>query len=204
MYSNDPSTCVLCGDTAGQHAFHFECFTLNKRHLYYPLAGSAVHPQCLAEYPHVEDFLDFYFATVLDVFLGSFWALVPVGDEFTECFDSTLCEIEPPEYESAQIIESLLELGWIQQSSDSEKCRLLWEANSEAIEFISDAAGVWRGAEVVMQCKPETFLAHWRHVHRRFDRIYLHNQDCAIFAPDYFEAVYVNQPLRTYQRQIAA
>lgn len=149
-------------------------------------------------------FLDFYFATLTNVFLESYWAFVAVGDEFTDSFDSTFCESEPPEYDSLDIVRSLLEFGHIQQSMDGSRCRLLWESGAEAIEYITDMEGAWGGTEVVMQCRPVTFVPQFRHVNRQFDRIYLHNQDCAILTPNYFELVYVNEPLKAFRISISA
>ena len=203
-YNNDLSACALCRHSVAEDFFRFQCFTLNKRHPYYLLAGSAVHPECLRAFSDLPVFLDFYFATLLDVFLTSHWSLVPVGDEFVDCFDSTLCQTDPPEYDSEKVIDCLLELGQMQRSWKGTSCHLLWESEAETIEYTTEKSGIWTSAKVETLCRPETFLDQFRHVNCRFEQIYLHNQDCTIFTPHWFESIYVNPQLRAFQADLLA
>jgi len=138
------------------------------------------------------------------VFQHSYWALVPVGDDFDDVMDITECQTQPPDYNCAHVIAALRSFGDFQEYTQDGQCRLIWESDSEAVEYIFDSAGIWRGAQVEMACQPITFLNQWRHLHRQFGQIYLHNQDCTIFAPDYFASIYVNTPLRKFQAKIMA
>ncbi len=200
--SRGHSKCCLCGCPVSQPFSVFECFTLNKSHVYYDLSGTAAHHKCLAVHDGITAFLEFYFVAVLDVFQHSYWSLVPVGDDFVDSTDSTFCQVDPPDYDCGRIIAALRSLGGFEQFDNDGQCRLLWESKSEAIEYTMASAGTWSGAEVEMACEPAAFLNQWRHLHRQFSQIYLHNQDCTIFAPDYFESIYVNTPLRILQSQL--
>jgi hypothetical protein len=197
-YKNkDRSICALCQGAVAGAAPTFECFTCNKSHPYYALAGAAVHEQCLAAWPQARDFLGFYFGAVLEQFQTSgYWMLNTVGDQFTDIMDSTDCQLEAPEYDAQEVLQSLLELGNMECIASGGELRVLWEAYGEAIEYEMNGTGPWWGAGLTFLCRPETFLIHWRHLKRRFERIYLADTDCGIWAPDFFESIYINPTLR--------
>jgi hypothetical protein len=203
--AKDHSICALCRRAVIGSSFTFECFTCNKSHTYYLLAGTAVHVECLAAWPQARDFLGFYFEAVLEQFQTSgYWMLNTVGDEFTDMMDSTECLAEDPKYDAQEVLHSLLELGHMECVASGDEIRVIWEAQGEVIEYEMNGTGPWSGAGLTFLCSPETFLIHWRHLKRRFECIYLANTDCGIWAPDFFESVYVNPTLRRLQAGVNA
>lgn len=202
QYRNDLTKCRLCGRETDASSFEFECFSLNKKHPFYKFAGSAVHYDCLLDAPEASAFIEFYLAKLDDVFLESYWILTSVGDEFEDSFDSTLCECEPPRYDRQELIDHLLASPACRLDDEHGNGRILWESKGEAIEYDIPDTDLWTGIGIAVQCSPGAFVRQFRHINQRFERVFLHNQDCAIFTPNHFEAVYVNPRLRTLQSQL--
>ncbi len=186
-------------------SLRFECFTLNKQHPFYSLAGAAVHSGCLAAFLEAREFLSFYFGALVEHFQTSgYWMLGTVGDQFTDLMDSTECMLDPPEYDTQEVLRSLLELESTECVATGNDLRVTWEAHGEAIEYIMASSSPWTGACLTLLCSPETFLIQWRHLKRQFECVYLTDTDCGIWAPDFFESVYVNPPLRQLRDTLKA